>query len=115
MAKPLSPSASERLMSFSARATYVHCSITGRYTVMYALLVSAVLLAQPSGAPVSQWEAQLQKQPDAIDLRSNLIREYFRLSRQDPDAEKARVGHVLWMVGHQPQAPVMGEPTATVG
>jgi tetratricopeptide (TPR) repeat protein len=114
MANTPSPNASERLVSFSACGTCVHCSITAKYGLLYALLVSAVLLAQPSAAPVSQWEAQLQKQPDTIDLRSNLIREYFRLSRQDPDAEKTRVGHVLWMVAHQPEASVMGEPAVTV-
>src|SRR5450631_3381255 len=100
--------------SFSARATCVPCSTRAKYGLLYALLLSTVLLAQRSAAPVSQWEAQLAKQPDNIDLRSNLIREYFRLSRQDPGAEQARVVHVLWMVTHRPEASVMGEPTVTV-
>ena len=107
MAKTPSPNASERLESFWACAICVHRSVTAKYRLLYALLVPAVLLAQPSAAPVSQWEAQLREQPDTIDLRSNLIREYFRLSDQDSGAEKARVGHVLWMVAHQPEAPVM--------
>jgi tetratricopeptide (TPR) repeat protein len=83
--------------------------------LLYALPVPAVLLAQRAPPPVTQWEAQLEKQPDNIDLRSNLIREYFRLSRQDPAAETARIGHILWMVTHRPEVPFMGEPAVTVG
>ena len=33
-------------------------------------------------------EAELQIQPDSVDLRVLLIREYFRLSKQYPSAEK---------------------------
>jgi hypothetical protein len=75
------------------------------------MLIPAVLFAQQA----VQWEAQLEKQPDNIDLRSNLIREYFRLSSKDSGADKARVKHVLWVVAHRPEAPVMGEPAVTVG
>jgi tetratricopeptide (TPR) repeat protein len=103
-----------RPLFFSACTTGRICSTIGRYRLLYALLVPAVLLAQPSAAPISQWEAQLEKQPDNIDLRSNLIREYFRLSRQDPGAEKARIGHIRWMVTHRPEALMMGEPAVTV-
>src|SRR5262249_26370287 len=78
-----------------------------------ALLVPTALLAQSAGAPVSQWEAQLEKQPDNIDLRSTLIREYFRLSQQDPAVDKTRARHILWIVTHRPESSIMGEPTVT--
>ena len=74
-----------------------------------------ILLAQSSASLASQWESQLQRQPEQIDVRANLIREYFRLSRQDPAAEEPRVRHILWMVRYQPAAPVLGEPVATGG
>ncbi len=86
-----------------------------------ARLSLVVLLGLPfceplNGSPqVSQWETEIAKQPDNIALRSNLIREYFRLSRQDPGAEKARVGHILWLVAHRPEIPFLAEPAATVG
>jgi tetratricopeptide (TPR) repeat protein len=78
------------------------------------LLVPVFLFAQRPAAPVLEWEAQLEKQPENVDLRSSLIREYFRLSRPDPGAEKVRLGHVLWMVTHRPEASVMGESVVTV-
>ncbi len=89
-------------------------SIIVKYSFLYALIVPAALSAQNATSQVSQWEAQLKKQPDNIDIRSKLIREYFRLSRQDLGAEKSRVAHILWMVAHRPEASVMGEPVVTV-
>src|SRR5580700_10275677 len=103
-----------RPVHFSARATCIAGSTRAKYRLLCALSVPAVLLAQGQVTPVSQWEVQLEKQPDNIELRSNLIREYFRLSRQDPRAEKARIGHILWLVTHRPEVPVMGEPGVTV-
>ena len=103
-----------RPVHFPACATCIAGSIIVKYRLLCALLVPAVLVAQGQVTPVSQWEAQLEKQPDNIELRSNLIREYFRLSRQDPRAEKTRIGHILWLVMHRPEAPLMGEPVVTV-
>jgi hypothetical protein len=114
MTYPTALNDSRRRMFFAACVTCIPCSTIAKYRLLFALLVPAVLLAQRSAAPVSQWETQLGKQPDNIDLRANLIREYFRLSRQDPGAEIARVGHVLWMVAHRPEASVLGEPVVTV-
>ncbi|MGA7412812.1 MAG: hypothetical protein WBW33_20210 [Bryobacteraceae bacterium] len=52
---------------------------------------------------MSQWEAQLEKDPDNIRLRSELIGEYLKLSCTDPAAERALIRHVLWMVTNQPE------------
>src|SRR5258708_13661748 len=89
-------------------------SIIVKYSFLYALIVPAALSAQNATSQGSQWEAQLKKQPDNIDIRSKLIREYFRLSRQDLGAEKSRVAHILWMLAHRPQAAVLGDPVVTV-
>jgi len=83
--------------------------------ILVPFLMGPILLAQSSASLASQWESQLQRQPEQIDVRANLIREYFRLSRQDPAAEEPRVRHILWMVRYQPAAPVLGEPVATGG
>jgi len=61
-----------------------------------------------------QTETELQWRPDNVGLRSELIHKYFRLASQGPDAERARVAQVYWMVSNQPEADVMEDPAFAV-
>jgi hypothetical protein len=77
---------------------------------LFALIFAAAALAQPTPDQAARLESQLRQFPDDANARSQLIRLYFR----DPQKTSVRVQHILWFVAHQPDAPVLDEPSATV-
>ena len=81
--------------------------------ILWAVLYGPVLFGQPS--QVERLEVQLKTQPDSTDIRISLVREYFRVSGQDGSAEQSRVTHLLWLIEHHSEIPVLGEPVATIG
>ena len=81
--------------------------------ILWAVLYSPVVFGQPS--QLERLEAQLKTQPDSIDIRVSLVREYFRVSGQDGSAEQSRVAHLLWLIEYYSEIPVLGEPVATIG
>jgi hypothetical protein len=81
--------------------------------ILDALPFPAVSPAQ-TRSRVVQMEGQLLIQ-HSVDPRVFLIREYFRLSKQDPSAERASVTHLLWLIDHHPDLSFLSEPTATEG
>jgi tetratricopeptide (TPR) repeat protein/thiol-disulfide isomerase/thioredoxin len=81
------------------------------------LCVGATLFAQ-TPLPVRSWteadqfEAQLDAAPDNVATRTQLLRYYYGQSQASPErVAPLRRKHVLWLIEHHPEAPVLSEVT----
>ncbi len=69
---------------------------------------------EQNAATMLRMEAQLEKDPDNVRLRSGLIGEYLNLSAIDPAAERALIRHVLWLVTNEPENEWLANPAVAV-
>ena len=59
-------------------------------------------------------EERLERNPNDLQARSQLIVYYFTKSHVDPAARRTHSQHVLWLIRNAPQADVLGSPHAQI-
>ncbi len=80
---------------------------------------AAAAMARGSGRNMTpqqaeKLEAQVAADPDDLTARTRLLEYYMMRQYRSPDDRAARERHVLWIIEHQPEAEVAGEPEGSL-
>ena len=59
---------------------------------------------------VAEMEEQLKKNPHDLQLRTKLLGYYFLKHERDPSVRPTRDAHVLWLIEHHPDEPILAAP-----
>jgi len=88
--------------------------------LLFLCVLSAALCAQ-TAAPVRSWadadklEAELEKRPNDLNIRTQLLRYYAAQGQTAADRVKPlRRKHILWLVEHHPETTTLSETSGIV-
>src|SRR5690242_19661881 len=81
-----------------------------------AALAASAQTPPPRQAPDPQkLETQVEANPEDLNARSLLLHAYLRSAGAKPDEIRPlRRRHILWLVEHHPEAPVLGETAGVI-
>src|SRR5690242_11632077 len=89
--------------------------------LLLALACAALAAAQStdplrmSAADAERIEEQVKSNPDDLNLRSVLLRYYFRAGANYAERFKPlRRDHIVWLIEHHPEAMVLSESAGTL-
>ncbi|MDR3613630.1 MAG: hypothetical protein P4L53_08685 [Candidatus Obscuribacterales bacterium] len=80
-------------------------------TVIYEALEEGQGLSRTQAEDL---EAELELQPDRLDLRIQIIGYSMPRHFRDKSVAKKRARHILWLISHLPDHPVLAEPEAQI-
>lgn len=76
---------------------------------MYELLMTGQNM---NAEQVKRLESDLESSSNDVDSRTKLLGYYFLRTVEEPESKKAQRKHILWLIEHRPDAPILELPYA---